>query len=268
KALDIPWSAGKSLPRTEREFRALFWREIVRAGHRVTPAMGRLREEVLQTIAVRRAWALSAHVPTTGLDAAVVESLRGDALITSPDDNPLLVATAHDVLEDWAILQWLDEQHLAEASFKTLSDAIGTHPAVRRSFRKWVAELVERDLAGADRLLPAAVSDRDSSVQFRAEPQVSLLTSAPAPTVPKISPASPTGSPMAGAPTAATSRANASSRSSPKSPRPIRHVSRRRCAATSKRENAATSSRRTSRSSFTRASRACRPRAICPTLAS
>ena len=135
KALDIPWSAERSLPQTEREFRAVVWREIVRGGHRVAPAMGRLREQALQTIALRRARALSAHVPATGLDPAVVESLRGDSLITSPDGNSTLVATAHDVLEDWAILEWLDEQHLAEASFKTLSDAIGTHPAVRRSYR-------------------------------------------------------------------------------------------------------------------------------------
>lgn len=181
KALDIPWSSEKSLPQTEREFRALFWREIVRAGHRVTPAIGRLREEVLQIIAIRRARALSAHVLATGLDAAVVESLRGDSLITSSDDNPLLVATAHDVLEDWAILQWLEDQHLSEASFKTLSDAIGTHPAVRRSYRKWVAELVERDASAADRLFQAAVSETEISVQFRDDTLVSLLKAPSAP---------------------------------------------------------------------------------------
>jgi hypothetical protein len=181
KALDIPWSSEKSLPQTDREFRALFWREIVRGGHRVAPAMGRLREEVLQIIAVRRARALSAHVPATGLDAAVVESLRGDSLLTSSDDNPLLVATAHDVLEDWAILQWLEEQHLSEASFNTLSDAIGTHPAVRRSYRKWVAELVERDAAAADRLFQAAISETQISVQFRDDTLVSLLKAPSAP---------------------------------------------------------------------------------------
>ena len=173
KAIDIPWSSEKSLPQTEREFRALFWSELVRGGDRVAPAMGRPREEVLQIIAVRRAQALSAHVPATGLDAAVVESLRGDSLITSSDNNALLVATAHDVLEDWAILQWLEEQHLSEASFKTLSHAIGTHPAVRRSYRKWVAELVERDAAAADRLFQAAVSETEISVQFRDDTLVS-----------------------------------------------------------------------------------------------
>ena len=181
KAIDIPWSSEKSLPQTEREFRALFWREIVRGGDRVAPAMGRPREEVLQIIAVRRAQALSAHVPATGLDPAVVESLRGDSLITSSDDNPLLMATAHDVLEDWAILQWLEEQHLSEASFKTLSHAIGTHPAVRRSYRKWVAELVERDAAAADRLFQAAVSETEISEQFRDDTLVSLLKAPSAP---------------------------------------------------------------------------------------
>ena len=181
KAIDVPWSSEKSLPQTEREFRALFWREIVRGGDRVAPAMGRRREEVLQTIAVRRAQALSAHVSPTGLDTAVVESLRGDSLITPSDDNPLLVATAHDVLEDWAILQWLEEQHLSEASFKTLSDAIGTHPAVRRSYRKWVAELVERDAAAADRLFQGAVSETEISEQFRDDTLVSLLKAPSAP---------------------------------------------------------------------------------------
>ena len=181
KALDIPWSSENPLPQTEREFRALFWREIVRGGHRVAPALGRLREEVLQTIAVRRARALSDHVPATGLDGPVVESLRCDSLITSSDDNPLLVATAHDVIEDWAILQWLQEQHLSEASFKSLSDAVGTYPAVRRSFRKWVAELVERDSTAADRLLKAAISETHISVQFRDDTLVSLLKAPCAP---------------------------------------------------------------------------------------
>ena len=181
KALDIPWSSEKSLPQTEREFRAVFWREIVRGGHRVAASMGRLREEALQVIAVRRGRALSAHVPATGLDGGVVESLRGDSLITSPDDNPLLVATAHDVLEDWAILQWLEEQHLSEASITALSDAIGTHPAVRRSYRKWVAELVERDVAAADRLFQAALSATDITVQFRDDTLVALLKAPLAP---------------------------------------------------------------------------------------
>ena len=181
KAIEIPWSSANSLPQTEREFRALFWREIVRGGDRVEPAMRRPREKVLQITAVRRAQALSSHIPATGLDPAAVESLCSDSLITSSDDNPLLVATAHDVLEDWAILQWIEEQHLSEASFKTLSRAVGTHPAMRRSYRKWVAELVERNVGAADRLFQAAMSETEISLQFRDDTLVSLLKAPSAP---------------------------------------------------------------------------------------
>lgn len=182
KAIEISWSAEKPVPESEREFRALFWREIVRADHRVPAGMSRRREEVLQEIAVRRARALSAYILCNDLDPAVIESLRRDSLVNSPDGNLSLVATAHDVLEDWAILQWLEEQHLTdEGSFKALSAAIGAHPAVRRSYRKWVAELIKRDAPAADRLFQAAISEADISVQFRDDTLISLLKAPSAP---------------------------------------------------------------------------------------
>jgi hypothetical protein len=183
KALEISWLEDKH-PKNEREFRALFWREIVRADHRVPAGTGRSREEVLQEIAVRRARALSAYVLCTGLDPAVIELLRRDSLVDSPERNLSLVATAHDVLEDWAILQWLEEQHFTnEGSFKALSTAIGAHPAVRRSYRRWVVELIERDAAAADRLFQAAISETDITLQFRDDTLVSLLK---APSVPNF----------------------------------------------------------------------------------
>jgi len=182
KALEISWSPEKPVPESERELRTLFWREIVRADHRVAAGMGRGREEVFQEIAVRRARELSAYVVCNDIDPAVVESLRRDSLVSSPDDNPSLVATSHDVLEDWAILQWLEEQHLTSAgSFKALSAAIGTHPAVRRSYRKWVAELIDRNAFAADRLFQAAISETGMSMQFRDDTLVSLLRAPSAP---------------------------------------------------------------------------------------
>lgn len=176
KALQIPWNAGRPLPENERDFRAVFWRQIVRADHSPANGMPRLREEALQELAVRRARALSDYVPATGLNAAVIALLKQDSLVVSPDSNPLLVATAHDVLEDWAILQWIEEQHLTdETAFKALSSAIGPHPAVRRSYRKWVAELVDRDAPAADRLFGAAIAQADVPAQFRDDTLVSLL---------------------------------------------------------------------------------------------
>lgn len=176
KALQIPWDAGRPLPENERDFRAVFWRQIVRADHNPADGMPRQREVALQDLAVRRARAMSDYVPATGLNSAAIGLLKQDSLVVSPESNALLVATAHDVLEDWAILQWIEEQHLTdETAFKALSSAIGPHPAVRRSYRKWVAELVDRDAPAADRLFSAAIAQADVPAQFRDDTLVSLL---------------------------------------------------------------------------------------------
>jgi hypothetical protein len=176
KALQIPWGAGRPLPENERDFRAVFWRQIVRADQNPADGMPRLREVAMQELAVRRARALSDYVPATGFNAAAIALLKQDSLVVSPKGNTLRVATAHDVLEDWAILQWIEEQHLTdETAFKALSSAIGPHPAVRRSYRKWVAELVDRDAPAADRLFSAGIAQADVPAQFRDDTLVSLL---------------------------------------------------------------------------------------------
>lgn len=177
KALEISWSAERPVPESEREFRALFWGQIVRVDHQMTPAgMARQREVVFQEIAVRRGRALSAYVACHDLDPAAVAVLRQDSLVVASDENPLLLAPAHDVLEDWAILNWMEEEHLAnEGSYKALSAAIGAHPAIRRTYRTWVAELVERSPEAADRLFRAALSETEISAQFRDDTLVSLL---------------------------------------------------------------------------------------------
>ena len=185
KALEISWSVKRPVPESEREFRAIFWRQIVRADQGAPGGMARRREVVFQEIAVRRARSLSAHVTCYDLDPPAVAALRQDSLIVSSDENPSLVATAHDVLEDWAILQWLEEQHLTdEGSFKKLSAAVGAHPAVRRSYRQWVAELVERDPDDADRLFLAAISETEISAQFRDDTLISLLRATSSPEFP------------------------------------------------------------------------------------
>ena len=182
KALGISWSEKRPVPENQRDFRALFWSQIVRDDGQKLAGRPRLREKVFQEIAVRRARALSPYIPCTGLDENIVDSLRQDSLIISPDDKPLLVATAHDVLEDWAILQWIEEQYqTSEGSFEPLSDAIGGYPAIRRAYRNWVEELVGRNPSTADQLFTAALSETKVGAQFRDDTLVSLLKASLAP---------------------------------------------------------------------------------------
>lgn len=88
----------------------------------------------------------------------------------------VLVAPAHDVLEDWAILHWIEEQNVTRnGALSEIFAIIGTHPAVRRAYRKWVAELVECEPGDADRIFQAAVIEVGIPPQFRDDTLVSLL---------------------------------------------------------------------------------------------
>jgi hypothetical protein len=182
KAIQIPWTDARPLPQSEREFRTRFWQEIVRADHHPAGGMPRRREDAFVQIALRRARALNLYAGCGDLDAEVVGALRRDSLIVSSEQSGVLVAPAHDVLEDWAILQWIDEQYATyQGSVAEVSSALGTYPAVRRTYRKWVSELVERDSAGADVLFQAVVSDTGAPAQFRDDTLISLLRSPASP---------------------------------------------------------------------------------------
>ncbi|WP_437936888.1 nSTAND1 domain-containing NTPase [Sorangium sp. So ce341] len=178
KSLRIAWSEEHALPQSERDFRARFWQELVRAEHRAVGGMPRRREETFVQVALRRARALTLYVPCSDLNAEVVDALRRDSLIVSSEQSGILLAPAHDVLEDWAILQWIEEQYAThDGSVRALPSVIGTHPAVRRTFRKWVSELVERENEAADRLFEAVVHESELPPQFRDDALVSLLRS-------------------------------------------------------------------------------------------
>ena len=178
KALQIQWSEERPLPQSERELRTLFWREIVRADHLSAHGMPRRRDDVFVQIALRRAQQLTLYADCGDLDSEVVDGLRHDSLIVFSQQSDRLVAPAHDVLEDWAILHWIQEQYVIhEESVQELSAAIGTHPAVRRTYRKWVTELAEANPEAADGLFQAAVCEDKISAQFRDDTLVSLLRS-------------------------------------------------------------------------------------------
>jgi hypothetical protein len=178
KALQIPWSEKRPLPQSEREFRSLFWQRIVRINDHIAGGMPRRRDETFVQIALRRARELTMFASCDHLDAEVVDALRGDSLVVSSPHSNVMVAPAHDILEDWAILQWIDEQHaMHEGSMLELSTSIGTYPAVRRTYRKWVSELVERDTETANRVFEAIVHEGGLPAQFRDDTLVSLLRS-------------------------------------------------------------------------------------------
>ena len=177
-ALRIQWSEQESLPQSEREFRNLFWREIVRAEHRSPVGMSQRREKTFVEVSLRRARALTLYANCGDLNSKVVENLRHDSLIVRSQASDSLLAPAHDVMEDWAILHWIQEQYVIhEGSLQELSAEIRGHPAVRRTYRKWVTELVESNPDTADDLFKAAIRGDGIPDHLRDDTLISLLRS-------------------------------------------------------------------------------------------
>lgn len=178
KAERIPWGDGRPLPQTERDFRDLFWKALIRAEARTAHAMPRRREQNFVDITLRRARSLSPFASSTGLDPEALDALIADSLLLRAESSPDLLAPAHDVLEDWAILRWIDQRHQEHASaLNDFATALGTHPAVRRTYRKWVSELVALDAVAAAELFRAVLRGQAGAPHFQDDTIVSLLRS-------------------------------------------------------------------------------------------
>jgi tRNA A37 threonylcarbamoyladenosine biosynthesis protein TsaE len=153
RALMISWRSEAVLPGSEREFRLLFWREIIRADHHGYDGMPSRREQTFMEVALNRARSLTLFVPRRGLDDAAVDSLRKDSLFALSESSASQIAPAHDVLEDWAILQWIGDVYEGHAAdIRRFCDALGSYPAIRRSYRKWISELIDISQSKAESL--------------------------------------------------------------------------------------------------------------------
>lgn len=178
KATQMAWSENRPLPENERAFREKFWAEVVRVNHFTFDGMPRRRQEAFVEVALRRARALTMYASRDGLDDEALTKLIYDSLVNTSERTDSLVAPAHDVLEDWAILKWIDEQYIhCSDDLSNFAEVIGGFPALRRSLRKWLEELNERDSSTADILFTQALTVPSIRPQFRDDTLVSLLRS-------------------------------------------------------------------------------------------
>lgn len=174
KALLINWAGEQSLPRNEKEFRTLFWGHIVKDEALCINALPQKRAETFIAISIKRAKALAPYVSCPDLDQGVINALQRDSLISA--DNNSLFAPAHDVLEDWALLEWLDVRYsINSGELLSFSADIGGFPALRRCYRKWITELAEINPNQADQIFQSILTTGGLSSQFVDDSLVSLL---------------------------------------------------------------------------------------------
>ena len=181
-AARMDWPATDPLPDNERAFREKVWRDIVRrVDEDLELGLPNLREKTLEEVALRRAKALEPFVAGADLDARALARLVRDSILETPEAGSNLYAPAHDVFEDWALMRWLTGEFDRNGrQLDSLVKALGTHPALRRAYRRWLTESLNGDQATTESLVLALIQNMSVDAHWREDTMVGVLQSADA----------------------------------------------------------------------------------------
>ena len=114
-AANMGWSDPHDVPLNCKAFREKCWRARVRNNSHAAAGLPERRERAILDLSVCRARELRPFVPTEGSDAEAVAALCDDGIVIRNETG--LAAPAHDILEDWAIMRWI-ELRIAELEWQ------------------------------------------------------------------------------------------------------------------------------------------------------
>ena len=122
----------------EKEFRAAVWKNVIAKEQVRTGGMPLKRRQTFVDMAVARAKRMVYGVPERDFDSEALLKLEEDDLVRR-EHSKGLISPAHDVLEDWALEQYIED--IYQQSFDDVPKflaAVGDEPAMNRAFRLWL----------------------------------------------------------------------------------------------------------------------------------
>ncbi|MDD2335321.1 MAG: ATP-binding protein [Geobacteraceae bacterium] len=132
--------AGAQFSVTDGEafFRATVWRNVIAKEDYRKDGLPARRKQTFIDIAVHRARAMVYGVPECTFDIAALLKLEEDHLV-SRDSIKGLVSPAHDILEDWALAEFIETRFNSHGlDINDFVDSVGFQPAIIRAFRLWL----------------------------------------------------------------------------------------------------------------------------------
>ena len=175
-AARMDWPEQQSLPQDIRSFREKYWSDVIRNNTVAAAGLPDRREQALVDLAVRRARELRPSVPTDEIDVEALDQLYKDGIVLKEGQG--FAAPAHDVIEDWAIIRWI-ESFVTKHEWQAIpiSQTVSWHPAIRRGFREWLKENLDGDVENTDQFVLSAYGDSSLPPHFRDDVLISILLS-------------------------------------------------------------------------------------------
>ncbi|CAH0278179.1 hypothetical protein SRABI27_03695 [Pedobacter sp. Bi27] len=149
KYLDFALRAARSWPTIgenidETVFRQILWDCIIENKlNGSTKGFPQKRREAFIGLAVSRARSMRPYVRSVA-DPEILEVLVKEQVIVEGRENGNF-APAHDILEDWALIRYVDGIFDIHGSSAGFFDELGTAPAIRRAYRLWVNFILKEE---------------------------------------------------------------------------------------------------------------------------
>jgi len=154
----------------EMNFKLIMWEQIIEAG-------AKQRGQVFEALAVKRAKEMSLYTDFDAELPTIAELLADNLVLKEQDQLGERFTPSHDILEDWALVRFVMREKKAHASPKDFFAAIGNEPAMRRAYRLWLGEALQRTDAELMDFIRTAIRSTDIESYWKDETRVSVLRS-------------------------------------------------------------------------------------------
>ncbi|MEJ3776183.1 hypothetical protein [Acinetobacter pittii] len=130
---------------TEIDFRKNVWSTVIAKDHKRNSGMPIKRRKTFIEIATQRAKKMVFGISADPFDPEVISKLEEDNLIYRDQTNST-ISLPHDVLEDWALEEFIEEQYKYNlGNLNRFLSTIGSEPAISRAFRLWLYRRLQFD---------------------------------------------------------------------------------------------------------------------------
>lgn len=157
----------------EDSFRRKVWTDIIEKQSEKERGLPLKRRNAFINICVRRAKAMALGVDAPDCDEEAVQKLVDDGIVAQ---NNRGFFPAHDVYEDWALLEFIQENYLRHnTNLLMFFNDLGFEPAMRRAYRFWLYKRLESDYSSEIRMFIHAVVQERPVLQFWTDETITAI---------------------------------------------------------------------------------------------
>jgi len=162
----------------EVSFKKAVWQSVICKESERTGGMPAKRAHVFIGISAKRAKHMVYEIPENGFAKDAIYVLEADGLLYR-DVEKRLVRPAHDVLEDWAIEEFIEKTYQTNSTdHNKFFQSIGHQPSIMRAFRFWLHQKlnIAQDQVGIRQWCVNVLEDENIATHWRDEIIIAILS--------------------------------------------------------------------------------------------